>query len=196
MEQILIEYYGRKDLKKGLLVNLTAGGEGIQGYNHTKETRRVLKSNMNCFYRKEQSRQALKLAIMSNTGKRKVENKVDREEITTLYTMHTISELADKVGVSFPTMQKYLKEMGIYEKRKNLSAPTVETNRKRSESLKGKGTKAVQQYSLTGNKIKEYSSLQEASISIKGSVKHVGSISACCNGKQKTAYGYAWKYKY
>lgn len=195
MEQILIEYYGRKDLQKGSLVNLTAGGEGIQGYTHTEKTRRILRKSMNCFYRKEQSRQALKLATMSNTGKRKVEVGITKEEVVQLYNTYTISELANKVGVSFPTMQNYLKEIGIYEKRKNLSAPTEETNRKRSESLKGKGTKRVLQYSLTGNRIKEYNSIQEASIAVRGSMKHAGSISACCNGKQKTAYGYAWKYK-
>jgi hypothetical protein len=195
IEQILIKYYGRKDLQEGSLVNLTAGGEGIQGYTHTEKTKHILRNSMNCFYRKEQSRQALKLATMSNTGKRKVETEITKEEVILLYNTHTILELANKIGVSFPTMQNYLKEIGIYKKRKNLSAPTTETNKKRSESLKGKGTKGVQQYSLTGNRIKDYKSVQEASIAVKGSVKHAGSISACCSGKQKTAYGYAWKYK-
>jgi hypothetical protein len=195
LEQILIEYYGRKDLQKGSLVNLTAGGEGVQGYKHTEKTRHILSNSMNCFYRKEQSRQALKLATMSNTGKRKVEGKIAKEEVILLYNIHTVSELANKVGVSYPTMQSYLKEIGIYEKRKNLSSPTEESNRKRSESLKGKRTKKVQQYSLTGHRLKEYNSVQEASMAVRGSVKHAGSISACCSGKQKTAYGYAWKYK-
>ena len=34
-----IKLYGRKDLGSGTLVNLTNGGDGIKGYNHTHETK-------------------------------------------------------------------------------------------------------------------------------------------------------------
>lgn len=37
LEVILINFYGRKDLKKGNLVNLTDGGEGSFGAIKTKE---------------------------------------------------------------------------------------------------------------------------------------------------------------
>lgn len=58
----------------------------------------------------------------------------------------------------------------------------------------GKGTqKIVEQYDLNGNFIREYSSCREAARSI-GAPYHVG-ISSCCIGKQRTAYGYKWKYK-
>lgn len=37
LEIILIDYYGRRNLGLGLLVNLTNGGEGSEGYKHTEE---------------------------------------------------------------------------------------------------------------------------------------------------------------
>jgi hypothetical protein len=42
LEKILISWYGRKDLNQGTLVNMTDGGDGIQGYVYSKETRKKL----------------------------------------------------------------------------------------------------------------------------------------------------------
>jgi len=39
LEECLIQIFGRKDLGKGTLLNLTNGGEGISGYEHTDLTR-------------------------------------------------------------------------------------------------------------------------------------------------------------
>ena len=57
----------------------------------------------------------------------------------------------------------------------------------------GKGAvKKVEQYSLDGEYIQTFSSCREAARSI-GAPYHVG-INSCCLGKQKTAYGFKWKY--
>lgn len=50
--------------------------------------------------------------------------------------------------------------------------------------------KAVMQYDLVGNFIKEWSSVSEAEKEYKSC-----SIGECCLGKTKTALGYQWKYK-
>ena len=50
----------------------------------------------------------------------------------------------------------------------------------------------VQKYSLDGKLLAEYYSAMEAGR--KNGCKQSG-ISECCNGKQKTAYGYIWRYK-
>lgn len=55
-----------------------------------------------------------------------------------------------------------------------------------------KTAKQVLQYSLDGKFIKEYYSAMEAA---RQNNCRQGGISECCNGKQKTAYGYVWKYK-
>lgn len=61
-------------------------------------------------------------------------------------------------------------------------------------NLSGKGQyKKVEQYDLNGKFISEFDSCREAARSINAPY-HVG-ISSCCIGKQKTAYGYKWKYK-
>lgn len=62
------------------------------------------------------------------------------------------------------------------------------------QRLSKKKSKTVQQYSLDGTLIKEFSSVKIASIETGLSV---GRICDCCNGKKKslTGGGYLWKYK-
>ena len=43
LECILIEYYGRRDLGTGTLVNMTDGGEGTLGYELTDEHKEILR---------------------------------------------------------------------------------------------------------------------------------------------------------
>lgn len=51
----------------------------------------------------------------------------------------------------------------------------------------------VIQYSLKGEFIREYKSINEAE-RVSG-LKNSSGISACCNGKLKTAYGFVWRFK-
>lgn len=60
-------------------------------------------------------------------------------------------------------------------------------------SNKGKKNKPILQYNLKGEFIKEWKSILEAELSF--SLKNKSNISACCLGKQKTAWGYIWKFK-
>lgn len=52
---------------------------------------------------------------------------------------------------------------------------------------------AILQYNLDGNFINKWDYIRQASNAL--GVDH-SNISACCKGKQKTAYGYVWKYAY
>lgn len=55
-----------------------------------------------------------------------------------------------------------------------------------------KQKRAVLQYDLKGNFIKEFNSLKEASESCRTTDSAIGN---CCKGKYKSAGGYIWKYK-
>lgn len=61
--------------------------------------------------------------------------------------------------------------------------------------LKGNNyrSKPILQYDLEGNFIKEWKSVYEARREINNNIG--GGIGECCREKQKTAYGYKWKYK-
>ena len=68
------------------------------------------------------------------------------------------------------------------------------TRLKMSQSKKGKRAKSIEQYDLQNNKIREFKSITEA-CDYLGKYNRQGDITACCKGKQKTAFGYIWKYK-
>lgn len=51
----------------------------------------------------------------------------------------------------------------------------------------------VEKYTMDGEFVAEYESLNEAAKSVGKT--HSGNISNCCSGKRNFAYGYKWKYK-
>jgi len=55
-----------------------------------------------------------------------------------------------------------------------------------------KPSRKVEQYDLEGNLINVFNSSKEADITMGGKGNNVAD---CCRGKQKTAYGFKWKYK-
>ena len=58
-------------------------------------------------------------------------------------------------------------------------------------SQREKQKKKVDQYSLTGDFIKTWSSVSEAAKAIGGQSSNIAS---CAAGRRKTAYGYIWRY--
>lgn len=70
---------------------------------------------------------------------------------------------------------------------------TEEHKKKISISNKGKTAKKVNQYDLNGNFIKQWDCILDFYKSIN-KTKNNSSVSSCCKGKYKTAYGYKWKY--
>lgn len=76
-------------------------------------------------------------------------------------------------------------------KKNNPRKTTLETIKKCRKSSPNK--KPVYQYDLQGNFIKKHPSINEAARCTKS---QNDGISACVRGKQKTAYGYQWFYRF
>ena len=64
--------------------------------------------------------------------------------------------------------------------------------RSAKKQINGKRSKAVLQFDLQDNFIKEFPSAMQVEREL-GFAN--GNIVNCCKGKYKTAYGYKWKYK-
>lgn len=94
----------------------------------------------------------------------------------------------------------HLNEIKTDNRLENLNLMTAKENlnwgtrneRMAKKHINGKKSKPVLQFDLNGNFIKEYPSAYQ--VERDNGFNH-SYISACCNGKYKTAYGHKWKYK-
>lgn len=62
----------------------------------------------------------------------------------------------------------------------------------KKQTTNGKCSKQIIQYDMNGTLLKEWSSMHQVSRELNISFCN---ISACCNGRKKSAGGYIWKYK-
>ena len=90
----------------------------------------------------------------------------------------SISELANKLKTTRPTIKKYLQDYDLYETFKEKYA----TNTIHS--------KEIIQYDLNMQKIKEWGSITDASETLG-----ITTIGKCLSFKRKTAGGFIWRYK-
>lgn len=120
-------------------------------------------------------------------------------------------ETKQKISLAKTGMEYKMTEEGRKNKSKLLTGlkRSEETKQKISEAKKGHKCysnpnrslniqnstplkKEITQYTLNGEKIQTFTSANEAGRSLN---KSGNSIADCASGKQKTAYGYIWKYK-
>ena len=71
---------------------------------------------------------------------------------------------------------------------------TEEVLKKRGNSTRLIKYKPVQQFDLDGNLLGTYPSQIHAALAL-GNIEYRKNISACCLNKQKTAYGFKWRFK-
>jgi hypothetical protein len=186
LEKKIILEIGRKSL-----CNLTDGGEGVSGFNHSEETKQKIS-----IWRKGKS-------LSEETCKKITQNKIGNAyrlknipegKIEELYETKGIYDICKELDLTFNTVQKYLENKGIYVKNKNRVLDSIETKVRKSIANKGKRSRPVEQYDIQNNKLNEFTNITEACVSINKSGR-MGDITACCRGKQKTAFGFIWKYK-
>jgi len=111
IEKYLIDFFGRRDLKKGNLVNLTDGGEGSVNYKHSHKSKDKIgqksrsrgqwKGNKNPFYGKSLSE--LHKKKISDAAKKSNKKRVISEE-----TKEKISKSLKKYFNQFPEKKAYL----------------------------------------------------------------------------------------
>ena len=143
-EKYLVFVYGRKE-HGGLLINMTDGGEGITGYRHTEETKRIC--GLSTFGRKEPEEDKKRRLELSRLGRERrtpervvevannmLESNSQRTEvvvegITFLSTNQAARWAMDIYGVSRNTAIRYIKEGRSFTDKKQINRNYSGTHR-------------------------------------------------------------------
>lgn len=185
LEVYYINKFGRKDLGKGSLANLTDGGEGSSGNILTQE-------------HKDKISKKLKGRVFSEEHiKKNIESKLGKKR--SKETCNNISESRKGIKLSDETKRK-ISEAG------KVRTHSKETKNKMSISQKGKivsektkqklkqhkNNKPVLQFDIDENLINEFISIRDAA---KQNDLDMSRIWKCCHKKAKTTGGFKWEFK-
>ena len=94
---------------------------------------------------------------------------------------YTMAEMHDRFGYDYSVFTRLYEIEGVKE----------EAAQRRTSAIKRAHEIAIRQYSLSGDFIAEYPSLAEAKKAI--GKENCSKLSACINGKAKSAHGYQWR---
>lgn len=178
-----IEYIS--ELGRHNLCNLTNGGQGISGWQHSNKSKQKMKDSKQSYKYAEIAKSNLKKAVERNYGRRKAES----YGVLDLYKTKSIRQIGALTGLSFKTIKKFLVERGVYEKNKNRQKISDVSRLKVSEGQLRRVRKRVEQVDVNGVVIVVWANAAHAA-------KHIaGDIRACLSGRQKTAGGYFWRYE-
>jgi group I intron endonuclease len=167
------------------VLNKNEGGGGVE--IHSEETKLKLSKILTGKTRSEETKNKLRHSLK---GLKHVSDKMKglkRSNETKLKM-----SLA-KIGTKLPqsTKQK-MSNVRLGKKQPNISK--ARTGLKQPESFFEKKNKPISQYHKDGTLIQNFKSITEAAQYL-GFSKDPGGISCVLNGRQKTAYGFIWKYK-
>jgi len=165
-EIFLISLYGRRDLGKGTLVNLTNGGEGTTGCKYIRESPSI------------ETRKKLSEALKGN--KHTLGIKYSDEEKYRMGNGNRNKKFSDSTKAK-------MRESNLGKKY------SIEFKEKISKSLKGRPSKHIRRIFCFQNN-KTYNSLKEAKEDLNLEIKNTGPISAVWSGKSKHIKGYTFKY--
>jgi hypothetical protein len=166
-----ITLYGRKDLGKGSLVNLTNGGEGTA--NLAKEVKEKIRAANTGQTRTQKTKDK-----MSAFQRGKIVSEESRAKMSVSTTGSTHSQQTkDKI-------KDALKDKSKSKEHKESIGKALKGNSNRS--------KEVCQYSKEGTLLATYSSHREAQIQTG---VHAVRIGQCCRGNSKLAGGFVWQNK-
>lgn len=119
LEKLMISFYGRIDKKEGVLVNLTDGGEGTKGRNHSEKTKKILKEKMIGIKKSEETKKKMRKPKSEETKKNMKKNHADfsgknhpqsRKVIcdVTNKIYDCIKDAAKDIGVNYNTLRNWI----------------------------------------------------------------------------------------
>lgn len=211
-EKYWIKYYGRRGLNEGTLVNMTDGGEGLNNFTHTEESKEKM-SKSKSGERHPNYGKPLKDCIktkISNSHKGKTFSLITREKMSEAQKGRKVSDETKKKmsethkgrAQSDVTKNKISKKLiGVPKSeiaKKNMSeAQKKNMSDERRELLRAAHShqcKIVLQFDLNDNFIKKWDSINQANKYTNIRCDH---ISNCCKNKYgyKSAGGYKWKFE-
>ena len=180
-EMEFIKLYGRKNLKTGILCNLTNGGDGALGHISSKESN--IKKSINS-----------KKSLLGKKGKEhpcaKVIYQYDLEG-------NFIKKWESIVDTGFKCLKpkssskngNYFFSNGyLWSHNFNISVNKY----KKFDYVTHK--KEIEMFDLNNNKLNTFNSIKEAALYLN-KISSKADISKAANGKRKSALGYFWKFK-
>ena len=180
------------------LVNSTNGGDGIDGFKHSKETIELLRKLGTGRKHSKETIEILKNLRHSEKTKKIIAKKLSLPIIQLdlngrlIKKWNSSKEVIKDLGVCSGSISDCLNNKtkscngfvwlfeSEYNSNKNYKIPKEKRYRKK-----------IVQSSLDGKIIKVWTSIRDASIKLK--IKD-SNISLCCKGKRKTTGGFMWRY--
>lgn len=171
------------------LTNLTEGGQGGNGYNHTQSAKDKMRQSKLGKKLPESHRKNIGLALKEGYKNEdfrpnRFDKKVilDKEELYQKYIVENLSmpQCSEYFKCSETSIFRNIKEFG-FEKSKEVWSKQLSTREKL----------IINQYDLDGKFIKTW----EGAATIQNEVGFDSScIIACCNGRMNKSHGYIWRF--